>query len=507
MKNTIKVFGFMVLVVAIVFSMAVCDNGGGNPNDPNNSGDTNDPYNSSNKTAYFCTVTKTGDYYVNGIKKGKLDIPAGAQFERNQSNVYFSVLGGKVYARGRYFVSGSGKFAYWVDGVRKDLNAPAGYELGTNGFFRVSGGKVYLLGGSYYGGDTRKYCYWVDGVRKDLDIPSGHTSIGYSGDPVLSNGKVYAVGTYCRYVDNEETSRKACYWVDGVRTDLSVPAGIEFSEARHITVSDGKIYVVGSYGKFVDINDNSRYIGKACYWVNGVWKDLQIPAGIESSVASSGHQETNISGGKVYVAGSYGNYEDWGDGYKRYKAKACYWIDGVRTDLSVPAGLVEESYASHLIVSGGKVYIRGECHINTMPYYSFFYWVDGMRTDLVVPSEAAEAFYAFYEGFIVSDGKVYVIGDSCADVRGVDLNYYRGVFYWVDGVRTSFDANLGNNFIGFDGRYYAVAGGKVHFAAMGGYDHPNGTGVPSETAFYWIDGVKQNIPDAANIVAASLTAE
>jgi len=457
----------------------------------------------SNQTVSLCTIYNTGDYYVNGTKRGKLDIPAGTQISFNRLNCF--IRGGKVYVW--EYNSSSEKITYWVDGVRKDITAPAGYNDINRNSFTVSDGKVYVLGnyGNYSSSSTTKYCYWVDGVRKDLDIPNGYTSRDiYS--LTVSNGKVYTAGSYSSYTTDEygynnvdDNRRKACYWVDGVRTDLSVPAGYEDSRAYNIIVSDGKVYVSGNYRSY-RIDENGNFydeIIKACYWVDGVRKDLDIPAGTERSEAG-----ITVSGGKVYAAGQYGNLVDY-----RYMFKACYWVDGVRTDLSVPAGT--DSHAGYITVSGGKVYIRG-AGVTDNGTQKHFYWADGVRTDLVIPDDGmtAEAYWTYF--LTVSDGKVYVIGDSCPDVSWRwETNFYRGVFYWVDGVRRNIDVDLGGFFAGFGSRYFAVADGKVHIAASGGMRDSGSAGdTPiTEAAWYWIDGVKQALPDAANIVAISLTTE
>ena len=458
MKNKNRILIIAALVAIILFScpQEPGDPGTGNTHDSDGSG-TGNP----NPTVYLCTVTTTGAYYVNGTKRGDLDI-SGTQVY--YGGISCTVSGGKVYVGGNYY---SG-YAYWVDGVRTDLSIPAGTSFYYTRPIVVSDGKAYIWG-SYENAGTNKACYWVDGVRTDLDIPNGYTTYNYY-NPVfaISNGRVYAAGSYSSYHYNDygyredEKSRQACYWINGIRTDLSVPAGIEFSEARSITVSGGKVYVSGSYGNLVDY----RYMEKACYWVDGVRTDLNIPAETERSVA----RNLIVSGGKVYVSGSYGNYEDYaGQGYNYfYMGKACYWVDGVRTDLDIPTGTdSSDSSASNLIVSGGKVYLLGETRNYSYGDMKFCYWVDGMRTDLVVPDEAEIAFMAYY--LTVSDGKVYVYGDSYPADRGVaDLQYYRGAFYWVDGVRTNFDV-YHRGISGFGSRYFAVADGKVHVAAGAGY--------------------------------------
>ena len=72
-------------------------------------------------------------------------------------------------------------------------------------------------------------------------------------EPTPSNVSVYISGFY-----SNGSNDKACYWKDGVKTDLS---GDTFSYALGIVVSGGSVYIVGEY------YDSSHY--KACYWKDG----------------------------------------------------------------------------------------------------------------------------------------------------------------------------------------------------------------------------------------------
>ena len=78
-------------------------------------------------------------------------------------------------------------------------------------------------------------------------------------------------GTYVSGYSVIDNRYKACFWVDGVRTDLDTPAGM-YSMGNSIGVIDGKVYVGGSYF-------GTSYDYKPCYWFDGERTDLDIPTG------------------------------------------------------------------------------------------------------------------------------------------------------------------------------------------------------------------------------------
>jgi hypothetical protein len=469
---------------------------------------SDEPDNSGTKetTVSICTVNGSGSYWLNGEKKGELALPVGATFERFNSP-RITTSGGKVYILGSYSYSNGTTYCYWVNGVRTNLSLPtAGGDVYYRDFI-VSGGKVYISGSyDYYVFNdeyyyrSRRFCYWLDGVRTDLSLPDGNSIYGNS-ESTISNGRVYVAGAYDLDQDiggDYEDKPKACYWVDGVRTDLSIPSGNDFSQAYSINVSNGKVYVSGVYGNNHYLEDAySNRPQKACYWVDGVRTDLSVPAGTEYSTGSN----ITISNGKVYQAGAYGNYHVFEYEYGSFfnlTQKACYWVNGERTDLSVPAG-TEYSAALFLTVSNGKVYANG--YFENEYDRTFGYWVNGVRTDLTLKYPDTEI-SPIWPYLIVSGGKVYISGHSY---------YYRGIenkeaCYWVDGVRTNLNIPDWVERIGYT--RFAVSGGKVHIA-LGDIDRDQGSSYDSspERAFYFIDGVKQSLPDVNNIAAIALVTE
>ena len=171
--------------------------------------------------------------------------------------------------------------------------------------------------------------------------------------------RVYVAGSYY-----DAGGTTACYWTDGVRTDLTVPGCS--SEANGITVSDGVVYAAGLYW------DDHYTRPTACYWKDGVRTDLVVPEYYSQAYGIT------LSGGAVYVAG------DYFDGSSKIP---CYWKDGVKIDLTaVPE---YPSYAYAIIISDGVVYAAGAAI--TARGYNACYWKDGARTVLAVPGYSSRA--------------------------------------------------------------------------------------------------------------------
>ena len=118
--------------------------------------------------------------------------------------------------------------------------------------------------------------YWKNG--KVVFTDTGN-SVAYA--IFIHKGDVYIAGQL--FTDPKHTTAFACYWKNGVRTDLSVGA-----MARSIYVTDEAVYVAGTLN------------GQAVYWRNGELVSLTNTANFsiansiyvrEPNVHVCGHQE------------------------------------------------------------------------------------------------------------------------------------------------------------------------------------------------------------------------
>ena len=304
-----------------------------------------------------------------------------------------------------YILSSNG---YWKDGVKTDL--PPTVYFSANAI-AVSKGSVYIAGFSrdwkispavnYI--DFGIACYWKDGVK--IDLPPG-TVYSSANAITVSEGSVYIAGSY----NDDDNISRACYWKDGVKTDLPATS---HASANAIAVSGGSVYIAGHYRE----SDGPT---KACYWKDGVKTDV-LPDGTNISSVKA----IAVSEGSVYIAGYYytGYYHDLD-----VSSKAFYWKDGVKTDL--PGGKVI-SNALAIAVSEGSVYIAGMARDGAGPGKAC-YWKDGVKTELSAPGGLTRAL-----AIAVSGGSVYIAGDY--DIEGFHA------CYWKDGVRTDLPEGVGRS--------------------------------------------------------------
>ena len=144
------------------------------------------------------------------------------------------------------------------------------------------------------------------------------TLIALAGCKMSPGPATLAIYTAGFYNNGNGTSTTACYWTNGVKTDLG-GTGISTANparATSIFAANGNVYVGGFY------NNGSGYVG--CYWVidaNGVTK-TDLP-GTGANVNA-----IFVSGTTIYMAGYYNNGTN----------VACYWT-AVGNSPSSPVGL------------------------------------------------------------------------------------------------------------------------------------------------------------------------
>ncbi|MDR1374654.1 MAG: hypothetical protein LBJ24_06755 [Treponema sp.] len=333
-----KQFTALVLAAALfVLTLAVCDTGGG----------------SGGSLLYAAGYYIDGSYafpcYWKDGTQYNLPLPAGAV---SGSVDAIAILGGSAYMAGVYNNGSAFVPCYWKDGTRHDLSLPAGFANGY-ALSAATGGAVSLAGYCEKADGTNAVCSWnaAGTVTQNavLTVPAGAT-LRYVRAAAAEGTSIYAAGTY-RKADNTDVT---CYWKDGTRYDLDEGT---LDGAWSIAVSGGVVYVAGHY-------DNSG-TDTGCYWKdNGTVE--------KTGFSGAGFAEfITVSGGVVYAAGSNSS------------AVPCYWKDGTRYDLPLPAGALV-GYASVAAASGGVVYAAGAYNDGaaTVPCY----WKDGTRYDLPLPA-------------------------------------------------------------------------------------------------------------------------
>lgn len=124
---------------------------------------------------------------------------------------------------------------------------------------------------------------------------------------------IFFQGISCVYVDEEEYYTGGLigfpmYWKNSEPITLNTLYG----EVHQIIVSESDVYAVGFYNKS---NSNSTR-HTACYWKNRELFEL------EDNAQAYG---IYVDGNDIYVSGATGNVPS--------QYKACYWKNGIRTDL------------------------------------------------------------------------------------------------------------------------------------------------------------------------------
>jgi hypothetical protein len=289
---------------------------------------------------------------------------------------------------------------YWKGGVRTDLSVPATALYGSVASKIIaSGNNIYIIG-AYYESDRStvpaKLCYWKNGTRTELPIPATAIFARLSGITVVGND-VYVVGDY-----NDNNENNFCYWKNGTRTNVF--KGQNYLTSG-ITVVGNDIYISGYYSTYTPPN-------VAYYWKNSVQTTLPVPA-----LASPKTSAITSYGNNIYISGEY---------YDGYYTLPCYWKNGSRIDLAQPLSNNKFGGSTSFIeIVGGDVYVTGSYYYtDTM---TACYWKNDLITVLQVPTGTKES---NANSIAVLDDSVYIAGSYYYD------NSSSKACYWKDGKRT-----------------------------------------------------------------------
>jgi uncharacterized lipoprotein NlpE involved in copper resistance len=285
----------IIAFIAIIFTMAGCDNGG----DTTQLGDP-DVY----TVGYYTLdgVTKAC-YWINGIRN-EID---GKRIDS------ITVANGIVYVAGEYKTDYSKDPShlcrYWIDGIPYEI-PDCGYVYSIS----VFNGDVYVVGETkfMFGGEV---CYWKNGIRNSWPVKS------HSGYLTVVNNDVHLAGqTYDKDIPN------ACYWVNGVRKELT---NSETFIVIGIKEANGNIYIGGIGNK------------KACYWLNGVQFMISSP---EKNIT---YTAFTVSNGNVYFVNDKNKY--WINGIRKKLAP------GIQKYRPGESGII----TGERTIFGDKIYIAG----------------------------------------------------------------------------------------------------------------------------------------------------
>jgi hypothetical protein len=239
------------------------------------------------------------------------------------------------------------------------------------------------------------------------------------GTPTIDTPAVYVCGD----IHNVETNKDlACYWKNGVRTDLG--EAVHNSQARGIFVNNSDVYAVGYY------SDNGHTI--ACFWKNGRKTDM------EENTRDSRANALYHDGTHLYVSGLRAS---------NGKNIAVLWVDGEAVDLA-PSN--SESTVNALAVSNNFVYAAGV--VNSSPVYFKYDLAARTVAQVILSSDPGEL-----AGIVVNGLDVYASG-FVADLASGDLT----AAYWKNGSVTTL-SRIPDVSVGFG---MAVDGADVYVTGM-----------------------------------------
>ncbi len=209
-------------------------------------------------------------------------------------------------------------------------------------------------------------------------------------------------------------------------------------------ISQGTSFKAG-YGLFVDGTD--YYVSgwnevRPAYWKNTVYTSL-------SASLSGRAMAIVVDGGVVHMAGMEVNGSQFG---------VKYWMNENGTFLTTPQ-FTNNDYAGDMEIRNGEVFIAGSESISNGASMAA-YWVDGVKTELSLPSENAGG----EDMFIDTNGDVYVVGYLSALPYPKVVYWKNGVIHEVtDGTTQNFATGISRH----DGVVYVIGYGFISGVAVG----------------------------------------
>lgn len=315
-------------------------------------------------TIYYTTngddPTTGSTQYTAPISTVGLGTPVTVKAIAVKSAMVDSVIGQKTFTVDTRDVHIAGLYGYTVG---SELYQYAGYWKNGGNYIQVRDMSSYPAGDPkriFVSGSTTYICgsksgqawVWVTGSPSGTYIFS--LTGNYAYGMYVSGSTVYTTGSYLL-----SGNTTACYWVGQTRNPITTAYK---SQGKAITLSGTDVYVAGWN------QASSSDPIKACYWLNGTFNDLPVPAGTTTSEATN----IVISGTDIYISGRYINANI---------ESTCYWHNGTRVDLETAT----DSVITGLAISGTDVYTSGR--IADAGYWLNTSWIDlnyGLAVDIAV---------------------------------------------------------------------------------------------------------------------------
>ncbi len=272
---------------------------------------------------------------------------------------------------------------------------------------------------------------------------------------------VFASGTM-----QQNNEQRAVYWKDGEKHDLSQSD----SEARSITVKDGKAYVAGVVKDDKGVNATPH----ATYWLDGTETRLST----ERSEALS----IGLLDNDVYVAGTI-TTKNGTESTSTTTKKPVYWHNQDLFTLNNDGGATSVDFSGKDVYVGGysTIYINDRQTALTVASY----WMNDFQNEHNISKKDDKK--AKVNSLKVKDGTVYACGDKSND-DGSSAMYWKGT---EETVLSSDNAEAHSIFL--DGNDVYVAGST---------QETKDTWERIDVATYWKNGKEHNL--SKNALARSV---
>ncbi len=289
---------------------------------------------------------------------------------------------------------------YWDNGGTQSNLENGGLDAKANGIFFDSG-SVYVVG-TCNDATNNKACYWKNGVRTNLTSTDGIDWQTEGHAIAVYNNRVYVAG---RVLKNGAVKPAGVYWQDNTESMTELTDALAYGYANSIFVEPytGVVYVGGAEN-FTGTTGQEEGI----YWKNDTRNLLAITTMIQAVTADSS--------ANVYSAG----YETDVD-----HTNAVYYFNTTKYELTVPS-TTTSSRATGIHLGGSDVYISG--YYNAGSGNRPCYWKNGERVDL---SDGSDGFAYKANAIFFKDGSVYVAGSYYNSTIGKNISCY-----WKDGIKT-----------------------------------------------------------------------
>jgi hypothetical protein len=330
---------------------------------------------------------------------------------------------------------------------------------------------VYLSGWSY------------DATAK-LHHPLLWTGMSYTQLPQIQDtcdgfGNAVAVYGNITYVAGESDQCQlnvalpfAVLWTNGKLQQLPLPQGMVQSIGYDVAVSSsGDVYVAGAVSPATPSPTWSPV-----YWHNGSATVLPMPASWTNGTATG----VAVSGNSLYVAGLAEN--------PAQELMPALWTNNAFTPLPLPDGDQAFLGTYKVRIVGTDVYVFGQLVLSDDSSQKAVYWKNGQLVSLDPLDDATHLGWA-QDGYVdeTSGNMVVSVGSEFSYATGLpDPSRWTGQTVATLSMK---DATLWGGATGV-----AWVDGVEYVSGNTNYMYPPGSNVVYNTACYWVDGVRIDLP-------------